>query len=309
MIRQLNGKEKIYRLPLADGTTWGLSATKSLEPWLDELAAIMQLETTSENVIDRKVFFLALNKANQQPSSCQDWEYMKQGSVYRIWSHSTIPETFIELNRELIDHPEVKIINMWSSLKVIYKYYVEHSIGPVHAALANIANKGILIAAAGGTGKSTCSRRLPTPWQALSDDNALIVKNQLNNAFHVHPMPTWSDHLQGEKFSSFNTSYSVPLKAIFFLEQSAQDKVTPMIKTIATHKIFVCFKQVWENYMTRLSKPEKTAMSQQLFNNACELTENIPCYTLEATLDGQFWKDIEKVLNYTCLRAHAKINW
>lgn len=296
MIKQLNGQEKTYRLPLADGTVWGLSATKSLEPWLDELAAIMQLEMASATAIDRKVFFLALNNKNQQPSPCPNWDYMKQGSVYRIWSNSTVPETFIELNREFIDHPEIKIINMWSALKVIYRYYVDNRIGPVHAALAKFNNQGILIAAAGGTGKSTCSLRLPAPWQALADDHALIVTNQTDGQFHVHPMPTWSDHLWATKFSTYDTTSAVPLKAIFFLEQSLQDKVTPLVKSIATHKTFICFKQIWENYMTKLNKTEKAAMGQQLFNNACDLTENIPCYTLEATLYGQFWQAIEKVL-------------
>jgi SynChlorMet cassette protein ScmC len=297
MIKQLNGQEKIYRLPLADGTNWGLSATKSLEPWLDELAAIMQLKvSTTATTIDRKVFFLALKSENKKPSACPNWDYVKQGSVYRIWSNSTVPETFIELNREFIEHPEIKIINMWSTLKVIYRYYVDNGIGPVHAALAKLNNQGILIAAAGGTGKSTCSVRFPTPWQAMADDNALIVKKQATNEFHVHPMPTWSDHLWSEKFSTCNTSSSVPLKAIFFLKQSAQDKVTPMIKSISTHKIFVCFKQIWENSMTKLNKAEKIKMGHQLFNNACDLSDNIPCYTLEATLDGQFWKEIEQVL-------------
>ncbi len=296
MIRQFNGNETKYKLPLADGTIWELSAAKSITPWLDNLAKIMQLEPLKSATADRKIFFLALNNQHQSPTPCPEWETIAQGTVYRIWSHSTIPELFIELNPEFIDHPEIKVINMWSSLKAIYRYYVEQKTGPIHAALASLNNQGILIAAAGGTGKSTCSSRFPAPWQALSDDNALIVKNSNSNQFYAHPMPTWSDHLWSEKFSTCNCSHAVPIKAIFFLEQAKQDGAMLLPPAIAIHKLFGSFKQIWENYFKKLPQPAKIAMSRNIFDATGEIVKAVPCYTLKATIDGNFWQVIESLL-------------
>lgn len=295
MIKQLTGNEEIYKLPLADGTVWGLSAAKSILPWLNELIKIMQLKKASIDEVNKKVFFLAMNKKSQHPTQCDDWKAVKQGTVYRIWSHSTIPEIFVELNPAFIDHPEIKIINMWSSLKAIYRYYVDQGAGPAHAAMAEYNGKGILIAAAGGTGKSTCYERLPNPWRPLADDSALIVKD-INGAFQIHPMPTWSDHLWSDKFSTFNSAYSVPLNAVFFLEQSDKDAVIPIHKSMAIQKVFACFKQVWENYFDKLDKKSRADMRCRIFNSACDVAEHIPCYTLQATIDGKFWEEIKKVI-------------
>ena len=296
MLKQLKGDEKIYKLSLSDGKVWGFSATESIFQWLDELREIMQLEESNESEIDHKLLFLSLNKNNLPPDADESqWKSYKQGSVYRIWSHEHKPETFVELNKDFIDHNEIKVINMWSSLKVIYRHYINQNGGPIHAAFAEFNGKGIFIAASGGTGKSTCSRRLPDYWKALSDDTALIVRDKSNN-FRVHPMPTWSDHLWSRKFSTFNSSYSIPLSALFFLEQAPIDEVIPLSKAIATQRVFESLKQVWDSYWEREEKSVKNAMVTKLFNTACDIAARTPCYTLKATLYGKFWEEIEKVL-------------
>jgi SynChlorMet cassette protein ScmC len=209
MLRQFLGNEKKYILPLSDGQTWEFKATETMTPWLKDFSKIMQLQdnVTDANKIDRRLLFLALKHDNQLPpeDNHDDWNHFKQGIVYRVWSHNNKPETFIELNNDFIDHQEIKFINMSTSLKPIYKYYAEkNGGGPAHAALAELNGKGILIAAHGGTGKSTCSIRLPSYWTPLSDDMSLIVKDS-NKNYRVHPMPTWSDHLWSKKLSTFRT--------------------------------------------------------------------------------------------------------
>lgn len=296
MFKQIRGNEKIYKLSLSDGETWGFSATESVLPWLEELRKIMHLEESDSKEIDRKIIFLALNKDNLPPDTDErEWTIYKQGSVYRIWSHANKDEVFVELNKDFIDHKEIKVINMWSSLKVIYKHRINKNGGPAHAALAELNGKGILIAAGGGTGKSTCSRRFPDHWKSLSDDTALIIRDK-SDEFRVHPMPTWSDHLWSKKFSTFQTSYSVGLNAIFFLEQASTDEVIPLQKGASTQKIFESCKQIWESYWEREEKSVRDTMGTKLFNTSCDIAARIPCYTLKATLNGKFWKDIEKVI-------------
>ena len=297
MLKQFTGTEKTYKLSLSDNVTWRFKATEKISPWLEHFANIMQLDETKEENFDRSLLFLALKDSNKLPeiNKTGNWNHYKQGAVYKVWSHDSHHEDFIELNLDYIKHDEIKFINMWSSLKPLFRYYVEkNGTGPVHAALAEFNGKGILIAAQGGTGKSTCSRRLPSYWNPLSDDMALIVKT-IDNSYKVHPMPTWSDHLWNLKQSKFNTKHSVPLKAIFFLEQSDKDEVVPLTTTVAAQQIFESSKQVWESYWKKISKEDEKKMVHIVFHNSFDLAMNTPCYKLKATLHGEFWNKIEEV--------------
>ena len=298
MIRQLNGKEQVFKLKTADNQVWGFSATEEVYTWLKPFAEIMQLKTDDCTDVTRKIFFLALKEDNLPPNHNKPdefWNLYKQGSVYRIWTHDKIPETFVELNKDFLKHDEIKYINMWSSLRPIYKYYINNGGGPIHAASAELNGKGILIAASGGTGKSTCSIRLPDYWNSMVDDTALVVKNK-NNQYCIHPMPTWSDHLWNKSKTVANTSHSVPLSAIFFLEQSKEDSVIPLTNSSAVQKLFESNKQTWENFWEKIDLKEKQKMRTSIFNNVFEMAREIPCYTLNATLHGKFWEEIEKVL-------------
>jgi SynChlorMet cassette protein ScmC len=298
MIKQFRYDEIIYKLSLSDGTVWGLSATHEIFPWLKKLAEIMRLELSDLEHVDRRLLFIAHkhdNYPNHDKANNCDWNVFKQGTAYRIWSHSDIPETFIELNHDFIDHNEICIINMWSSLKQIYKYYVENNGAPFHATLAEFNGKGILIAASGGTGKSTCYNRLPDYWKPLSDDNALVIDTG-NSNYRIHPMPTWSDYLWQRKKTSFNSPYSVSLNGIFFLEQSKKDEIILISKSDALRDVYESMKQIWESHWNRIPKMDKQKMSTKLFDTAFSITKHIPCYKLKASLHGEFWKEIEKEL-------------
>jgi SynChlorMet cassette protein ScmC len=298
MIKEFRDDKIIYKLSLSDGTTWGFSATHEIFPWLKKLAEIMCLELADLDKIDRRLLFLAHkpeNLPNHDQINNEDWNVLKRGTAYRIWSHSKVPETIIELNHEFIDHKELQVINMWSSLKQIYLHYIENNGAPFHATLAEIRGKGVLIAASGGTGKSTCYNRLPKYWNPLADDNALAVRIEDNN-YRVHPMPTWSDHLWNSKKSTFDSSYSVPLKGMFFLEQSEKDEVISLSRSDALREVYESMKQIWETYWEKTSKKEKQNMSRKLFDTAFNIVKQVPCYKLKATLHGKFWKEIENVL-------------
>ena len=295
MLRLFNEQEEVFSLKLADGTNWGFAATRATSPWLQEFAKIMQLRKLSNREeINRRLMFLALK--DDHVGYLKDWNNYAQGKVYRIWEHNEIPENFIELNLDFVDHEEIRYLNMSASLKPIFKYYIENDKGcPIHATFAEYKGRGILIAASGGTGKSTCYRRLPKGgWTPLSDDNALLVKN--NGQFMVHPMPTWSDHLWKRAFTTFNTSHFAPLSAIFFLEQAATDEVIPLSKGIAVKKVYESFKQIWETFWMKMEKDAKIAMNRKVFDSVLEIISVVPCYTLKATLAGKFWKEIEKVI-------------
>lgn len=291
-MKSLSGE---YRLPLSDGTVWSIKAISSIQHWLDDFADIMGLEASTNSIANREILFIELGSNNLTQKLDNNWSFIKQGKVYKIWYNQNDPRLFIELNREFIDHPEIRIINMWSTLKAIYRYYAENGGGPAHAALAAFKGKGIIICAPGGTGKSTCIERLPDKWEKLSDDNALIVSDK-KGFYRVHPMPTWSDHLWKTKDSRINPTKSVLLNAVFFLAQSNIDKVNKLPSAFSAQYLYKSFLQIWQNYFTKLSDAEKRIMNSNLFDNACLISKRIPCYDLEATLQGKFWEEIELVL-------------
>lgn len=287
--------ERIFTLRLADGINWGFVSTKSTDSWLEEFAKILQLKEAADGEkIDRKLVFLALKNDNSE--FLKNYNSHAQGKVYRLWSHTEIPENFIELNLDFLGHEEICYINMAASLKLIFRYYAENGGGAVHATFAEYKGKGFLIAAQGGTGKSTCYNRLPRndKWIPFSDDNALLVK--VNEKFMVHPMPTWSDHLLKRGFTTFQTPHHSPLSAIFFLEQAQSDEVVSLKKHVAVQRVYESFKQIWENYWERIDKAVKIDMNRKIFHSAADIANTLPCYDLKATLHGSFWQEIEKVM-------------
>ena len=69
-----------------------------------------------------------------------------------------------------------------------------------------------------------------------------------------------------------------------------------MDKSLAVQKIFESSKQIWTAFLEKINLKEKQLLRRQLFDNACKITEQIPCFTLKATLHGEFWKEIEEVI-------------
>ena len=57
----------------------------------------------------------------------------------------------------------------------------------IHGALAEREGSGVILAAPGGTGKTTASNRLPAPWRSLCDDSTLVVRDPQGN-YWAHPL-------------------------------------------------------------------------------------------------------------------------
>jgi len=53
----------------------------------------------------------------------------------------------------------------------------------------------------------------------------------------------------------------------------------------------VCLRN-WRYFSAEEERREK----EKLFANSCELAQNIPAFTLHVSLEGQFWKEIDKVI-------------
>ena len=295
-----------YCLSLGDGSTWWITGDKESARWIDKLAIIMGLQECTLNDSPKLIFsrientdyardelsHIAFPHLHSRDYS-KGWACFEYKSI-RIWHHNSIPHVICELrNNEGVN----EYVNMCFSLHPIYQKSVYGGAVPFHAALVEFEGRGVLLAAPGDTGKTTCCQRLPDHWQPLCDDQALVVHVK-QGGYRVHPLPTWSDYFFGRKENTWNVQYSVPLEGVFFLEPSELDEVVPIGAGEATVLINESATQVCQLSLKRASRDDGRKFRKTLFNDACELAKMIPAFRLRVSLSGRFWEQIEKVLGW-----------
>jgi SynChlorMet cassette protein ScmC len=165
----------------------------------------------------------------------------------------------------------------------------------LHGALAEWQGQGVLMAAAGGTGKSTASRRLEPPWRMRCDDMTLVVRDA-EGAYWAHPWPTISRFMFGGMGGSWDVEQAIPLRAMFFLKQAQCERLEPIGQGHAAATIFESSQQAaMMEWPEAIGETDRTLRAQR-FTNACALAKAVPAYTLELSLTGEFWKEMERVL-------------
>jgi SynChlorMet cassette protein ScmC len=179
----------------------------------------------------------------------------------------------------------------------LYLWAAESGGIPLHAALLGRAGEAVALAAAGGTGKSTAAARIPGPWRALGDDLALIVPGEAGEEpFMIHPLPTWSDYAFERSEGVWKVEERLPLRAVFFLSRAERDAVLDMGRAEAAIRISQSAYQILISLMTGFAPAERRGLLTALFDNAGRMTRSVPMFTLEASLTGCFWSEIERVL-------------
>jgi SynChlorMet cassette protein ScmC len=162
----------------------------------------------------------------------------------------------------------------------------------VHGGLAEYEGSGVILAAPGGTGKSTALSRLPRPWRSRSDDAALIVRDPQGNYF-THPWPTWSLFYENGPGGQWNITVAMPLKALYFLFQSKEDDLEELIPAQAAAMLIESVEQANRVFDRRLSYMEIQENHLRQFSIVSALTAGLPAYRLRLSLTGEFWKLIE----------------
>ncbi len=165
----------------------------------------------------------------------------------------------------------------------------------LHGALAEKDGIGVILAAPGGTGKTTASNRLPAPWRSLCDDTTLVVRDSQGN-YWAHPWPTWSRFVWGRSGGTWDVQNAVPLKGVFFLSQAVEDRVESVGPGHAVSLLVSCAEQTSPLMARGLSKEETRALHLERFNNLCALARVVPAHVLRISLTGAFWQEIEQML-------------
>lgn len=166
----------------------------------------------------------------------------------------------------------------------------------VHGALAEYRNRGIILAAPGGTGKTTASYRLSFPWKSLCDDTTLIVRDSRDH-YWAHAWPTWSRFLDEKQGGTWATQQPIPLHAIFFLVQATEERVEAVGSGKAAGLLIQAVEQVSWSMSKGLEKNQVRDLKLERFNNICKIAGSIPVYLLYMSKNGSFWKEMEQVLD------------
>ena len=296
-----------YLLKLSDGQSWQLMASpegRGAADFLEKFACIMELKPCGAYDIEKIMFcvtddFLAIkdgcNKKYLGPEAgegANGWFGYDHKSL-RVWNHPRIPDVICEICDN--GTHDVEIQNMWFALQPIFQKAQVRGGLPMHAALLELAGKGILISACSNTGKSTCCRRVPGYWKVLGDDETLIVPGS-GKGFRAHPFPSWSDYLWRKSEKKWQVESSVPLSAIFFLEQAEATEILPVGKGESAVLINQSANQVEERFWIWSDQTTKTMQVKRIFDNACALAKTVPAYRLRASLNSRFWEEIERVI-------------
>jgi hypothetical protein len=176
----------------------------------------------------------------------------------------------------------------------------EAPIAPSPIPAASQGGRGVLLAGPGTVGKTTASERLPPPWRALCDDATLVVRDA-EGRYWAHPWPTWSrfytlDGVPGPG-GSWDVQRAVPLRAVFFLSQSPEDRAEPLGLSQATAMLMESAEQVSRPMARSLREDERQALYREQLAAAEALARAVPTYTLQISLTGAFWQEIERVLH------------
>ncbi len=290
-----------YRLQLADGRSWLLCSTEETEEWVDRFAGIMKLQRIrhlTDSVSNLMLFtkndshFDGIHLSSNGAFSKPDWTSYKHYGM-TVWLNSRSDDVIFQIDKE--DSFEENIYNMWASVFPVYRLALRYGGTPLHAALVERNGMGILLAAPGGTGKTTAYKRLPDDWIKLGDDEILLVPHNQGH-FHAHPFPSWSNFLCKKTERTWQLEKHVPVGAIFFLQQSGNDEVIPIKSGHASALINQSTRQIMRRGWSLSGSGVESALKRELIDISADIAKMIPAFMLHLSLNGYFWEKIDEVL-------------
>jgi SynChlorMet cassette protein ScmC len=286
-MNHLRTQEVLHTVVLADGCHWEIAAgDEEAASIVSQLGCAMQLRMTTGAI-----------EPPHHGNLCR--------LLVQVDTHTSMADRYVPLASEN-DGIVVCIPSPGDDWGVLYLNLVRLSLvlareaqarGGVliHGALAERDGIGVILAAPGGTGKTTASNRLPAPWRSLCDDTTLVVRDPQGN-YWAHPWPTWSRFMDKGPGGTWDVQNAVPVKGIFFLAQAIEDRVERVGPGQAVSMLVECVEQVSMFMPIGLFTEEHRALYLERFDNLCALARVIPAHVLHISLTGAFWQEIEQAL-------------
>lgn len=273
-------------LALADGSRWVMAAAdEEAAPVVSRLGIAMGLgvstATPPRGAERRLLVHSNARRPGVPPASRPDAQPVDSGTALLLTSFANGDELFVHL--------------LEISLVLARDAQTRGGL-LLHGALAERKGSGVVLAAPGGTGKSTASERLPPPWRSLCDDTTLVVMDS-RRKYWAHPWPTWSRFLTGGAGGTWDVQNAVPLEGIFFLTRSVSDRVESVGAGQAVSLLVESAEQASQLMARGRSYEEARALRRERFDNLCALARALPVHVLQISLTGAFWKQIEQTLD------------
>lgn len=269
---------------------WRIKAIGECMELLDELRDIMQLSPSSEENADLTIMSRS-HYDSLSKDKYSDWQIFYSRKAVRLFNNDVFSKWLMVFPENIMNDHDIRIVLMWLMLKPFYIHCLSKGALPVHASSASLNGRGIIIAAAGDTGKTTTVRRLPAPWQELADDTALLLPH--DNEFYLYPLPTWSEFIHGRnKSATWKVNKGTKLAGIFFLEQSEQDKADRLSLHVSMMSLYQSSMEAIGDVKEDISNELKT----EIFETTVSITAKVPSFSLHATLTGKVWESIENAL-------------
>ena len=290
-----------YSIELSNNQVWHLtSASQELHPWMDKVASIMEFDASPTEEINQQINSFNSGDLSGKEDQKQPYEHhsgwqCQEIDTLRIWQHDDVHNVMYTVKP--FSSKLAEVLATRNALYPVYREYINLGGQLFHAGLIEFDGKGVIIAGRSGAGKSTSCRRLRDGWKALSDDELLMVPVN-GGTYRAHPLPTWSEYLEGDSEKTWNIQYSVPVCAIFFIEQSDVDAATLLGEGEAASWVNDSSLQAYSNYGYMHVDKNKKTLRRKIFDNSCEIARIIPAFRLKVTLHGSFWKEIERVLGW-----------
>ena len=277
--------------------------------WLTELAKIMGLGRKECTELTKVIFFKngVKDYLNQKETveflfNARGPDTVKAGVLFfkdrsvLLWGNNHHPQIISEVFHD--GSAYFKFQTMRESMLPIYLDSQQNGGLPFHAALVEKekTRAGILLVGPSGAGKSTCCQRFPEGWKPLGDDQALVVFNE-QKGYLAHPFPSWGNYLNRRAINHSNAQTVLPLTAIFFIEQSESDGVFPIGKGRASALITCSAKEIFRSFWHKIGSTDRKRLRNNVFENACALAEKTPVFTLQTSLQGNFWEKIDQALS------------
>ncbi len=279
---------RTWRLQLADGQRWDLSADASLSSWLGQFAHILNLEMNGHD-LGASLIFKTGGKVENSPGHLLDL------GPLRLRKFDDSPDVICEFKGRRGSRRDIEC--MWHALTPIYRDAIRRQGLPLHAGLIEINGRGVLLAGSSGRGKSTLCRRLPSSYTVLCDEETLVVRDG-QGRYWGHPFPTWSRLMKRGHEESWTVQEAVPLSHILFITPAEKDE----IKTLGGGRAaMLTTRSALEKSLRSWGRGdaddrEGRAIKNQIFHNACLLAGTIPSSLFHVSLTGRIDQEMQKVL-------------
>ncbi|HOD35467.1 MAG TPA: SynChlorMet cassette protein ScmC [Syntrophales bacterium] len=279
----------MYSLELADGSHWGIGADGSAASCLAEFSRVMELRSRP-NAAQRHLW---MTRTGAPSAICSAAWTLKDLGLIRLYYHKKSADIVCDLGPK--GKRGIEITRMQMALFPIFEGVQEAGGVPLHAALIERDGMGFVIAARGGTGKSTCCARIPPPWNALCDDETVIARSP-DGIYMAHPFPTWSRYIVGPCRQTWKVEKALPLRAIFFLDRAAtRDEVIPIKGWESAVRASCLQTQILTIIWLGLDRENLYKQRTCFFNNMAAIAGKVPSFVLRASLEGAFWEEMESV--------------